>query len=335
MCKENRQEWIDIAKGLGMLLVVLGHSVAFGSKVHNLIFEFHMPFFFLLSGLVYRKDKIQLIIRKRFNSLLRPYICFCVLGIGLMFIVGPKVSWKQVFIDLYFGNPEHIWVSSVWFLIALFITTVLFSVVLKIKSTYAQYMTVFFLFVTGVIYGKFYHVGIIKHRMPLEIDVAMVALFFFSLGYYGKKYLSDFLNICREKSHVGGILLCGIAVIFMLLSYLNHRVNLRSMEYGNAILFVGTALLGSLALMLSCQVLINGFVKKALIWVGKNNIYFLGAQAIGVRAFIKILNIAIGTKYELYSLPYGYAIICFLFTCLFSLLFTLGAQKTKNILEKI
>lgn len=317
MCKENRQEWIDIAKGLGMLLVVLGHSVAFGSKVHNLIFAFHMPFFFLLSGLVYRKDKIQLIIRKKFNSLLRPYICFCVLGIGLMFIVGPKVSWKQVFIDLYFGNPEHIWVSSVWFLIALFITTVLF------------------LFVTGVIYGKFYHVGIIKHRMPLEIDVAMVALFFFSLGYYGKKYLSDFLNICREKSHVGGILLCGIAAIFMLLSYLNHRVNLRSMEYGNAILFVGTALLGSLALMLFCQVLINGSVKKVFIWVGRNNIYFLGAQAIGVRAFIKILNIAIGTKYELYSLPYGYAIICFLFTCLFSLLFTLGAQKTKNILEKI
>ena len=46
----KRVEWIDLAKGLGMLLVILGHCVCFGGIMHNAIFAFHMPLFFILSG---------------------------------------------------------------------------------------------------------------------------------------------------------------------------------------------------------------------------------------------------------------------------------------------
>lgn len=46
----TRLTWVDIAKGLAIILVIIGHTAPFGSIARNTIFSFHMPLFFLLSG---------------------------------------------------------------------------------------------------------------------------------------------------------------------------------------------------------------------------------------------------------------------------------------------
>lgn len=49
----NRIEWVDIAKGIAILLVVLGHTgLAVGSAryLDAFIYSFHLPLFFVLSG---------------------------------------------------------------------------------------------------------------------------------------------------------------------------------------------------------------------------------------------------------------------------------------------
>ena len=47
----NRNLLVDVAKGIGIVLVVLGHSgIEFG---HYLIYMFHMPLFFFLSGMLH------------------------------------------------------------------------------------------------------------------------------------------------------------------------------------------------------------------------------------------------------------------------------------------
>lgn len=50
----NRIDWIDVAKGIAILLVIIGHTVQFGSATRNVIFSFHMPLFFILSGYTFR-----------------------------------------------------------------------------------------------------------------------------------------------------------------------------------------------------------------------------------------------------------------------------------------
>ena len=44
MNKEKRIEWIDIAKGIGILLVVLGH-ITKNEVLYEIIYSFHMPLF--------------------------------------------------------------------------------------------------------------------------------------------------------------------------------------------------------------------------------------------------------------------------------------------------
>ena len=52
----NRIEAFDIAKGLGILIMVMGHT-GFGTTFDKIIHTFHMPLFFFISGYFYRPDK--------------------------------------------------------------------------------------------------------------------------------------------------------------------------------------------------------------------------------------------------------------------------------------
>lgn len=53
----NRIEYIDIAKGLGMILVVVGHCINGKTFPGTWINSFHMPLFFILSGLCFSEKK--------------------------------------------------------------------------------------------------------------------------------------------------------------------------------------------------------------------------------------------------------------------------------------
>lgn len=63
---ENRIDWVDISKGLGIILVIIGHCVYLGGLIHNWIFSFHMPLFFILSGIFIRKIKLNSFIKNDF-----------------------------------------------------------------------------------------------------------------------------------------------------------------------------------------------------------------------------------------------------------------------------
>ena len=41
----NRIDWIDIAKGIAIILEIIGHTVKFGSGIRNFIFHFTCLYF--------------------------------------------------------------------------------------------------------------------------------------------------------------------------------------------------------------------------------------------------------------------------------------------------
>lgn len=53
--KIGRLEWIDYTKAFAIIFVIVGHTVSFGSEVRNLIFSFHMPLFYILTGYTIQK----------------------------------------------------------------------------------------------------------------------------------------------------------------------------------------------------------------------------------------------------------------------------------------
>lgn len=50
----SRIVFVDVAKGIGILLVIIGHVVPYGDNyLSRFIFGFHMPLFFILSGFTF------------------------------------------------------------------------------------------------------------------------------------------------------------------------------------------------------------------------------------------------------------------------------------------
>ena len=54
----KRVQYIDIAKGIGIVLVVMGHNdfALISPFAHKLIYSFHMPMFFFMSGMFFKPD---------------------------------------------------------------------------------------------------------------------------------------------------------------------------------------------------------------------------------------------------------------------------------------
>lgn len=104
---KTRIEWIDLAKGICMILVILGHSDSLmkwlGLYEESMCLTYvRMPFYFILSGLFFKDyGSLVFFIKKKINHLLIPYI---------------------IFITLHFITPLPF--DSVWFLYCLFLVNI-------------------------------------------------------------------------------------------------------------------------------------------------------------------------------------------------------------------
>ena len=80
---KQRDVYVDIVKGWGIILVIWGHSSLF---MFDEIYAFHMPLFFFLSGCFF-STKLDFIdfTKKKFRQLIVPYIFFlilsCIIGV--------------------------------------------------------------------------------------------------------------------------------------------------------------------------------------------------------------------------------------------------------------
>ena len=65
---KDRIHYLDIAKGIAMILVILGHTKKLiPTNVVWWLYTFHMPLFFMLSGMVLNIDKYNFLYLFIFN----------------------------------------------------------------------------------------------------------------------------------------------------------------------------------------------------------------------------------------------------------------------------
>lgn len=69
----NRNYAIDVMKGIGIFLVVLGHLM---SPRSPFIYSFHMPLFFILGGFLFKSDGIVAFIKHKLFTIGIPILTF-------------------------------------------------------------------------------------------------------------------------------------------------------------------------------------------------------------------------------------------------------------------
>ena len=74
----HRNQSVDTLKGIGITLMIVGHTYGPNNVIWSLIFSFHMPLFFIVSGSFFKDRSIEDTIRKITRQLLIQYIFICI-----------------------------------------------------------------------------------------------------------------------------------------------------------------------------------------------------------------------------------------------------------------
>lgn len=301
--KQDRISWIDMAKGLGIILVVIGHLVNYNSTITRTIFTFHTPLFFLLSGFCFNNYNLQYSFKqfllKIAKRLIIPYISIILIGIlftiiiehGIYFDIGYAI--KEAF---YLGQPESFNVGQSWFLLAIFFVEILLFIILKYTSKIKSLVAVILITLFGVIYSKFYSLGLAP-RLPLKIDVSLVMISLYYLGYVVRNN-GVILKISSLSIVKRAIILLFSIVFFAISSQANLFVNICNLEFGNLLLFFFNSILGSFICIL-ISLMIKG---KIFSYLGKNSMIAFLIHSFVMIVVCQGLSKITNHPYQLFSL---------------------------------
>lgn len=182
--------YIDIAKGIAILAMIIGHSYG---KLSWLWESFHMPLFFILSGYFFTKRNNIDVIKKGANSLLKPYF-FTIFSLALISILLGSLDSSMryprsiLFPDGVRENPfMPNWTNSgaLWFLPALFWCRLIYNAIEGFCKSRVLLSCCACLLVTclAAFLGHWLRINI-----PFGILIGCSGLFFYCIGYLIRKY---------------------------------------------------------------------------------------------------------------------------------------------------
>ena len=190
MHMKQRVDFIDLAKGICISLVVLLHvygdlSGAF-IKVMNL---FRMPLYFFLSGLFFKTyNGFIPFVKKKTNRLLIPFVfTFLIIIIPTTLFLDIKEGHTIIMKDVVWGSDGKMNLGidgASWFLLCLFFVNILFYIIFLMTNRNIIAVSIISCVcgITGYVLG---YMGV---RLPLWIDSSFTAIPFFLMGYIVRNY---------------------------------------------------------------------------------------------------------------------------------------------------
>ncbi len=265
----KRIGYLDMARGIGMILVVLGHITFVDESLRRFITSFHMPLFLMISGILLYITKTEersfsQIVKGKCKSILLPYFVFS-MGAILLELVRAMVKNLDMGEVLFRDVFQTICLqgfSTFWFLPTLFLGELIF---IRVRQTRSLRVTgvigaciMVFMYLVSFVEQDFYqmHVGILGYELlhdvllvPIRAGIAAGYIF---LGY--------FLGILLEKKRVPlfeGLWGIGMLLAMAFVSSVTGFIDLRFLQIGNPIVFLLRTVCGSLGVLLLCRSLEN------------------------------------------------------------------------------
>lgn len=306
---KTRLTFLDNMKGIGIILVILGH-ISYNQGLTTWIYSFHMPLFFIISGfLFYSSSKINYI-RKRMYSILIPYFFFSLLSFVYWLVIESSIRGGDNNIALTFlgifsaqSGGNYVFNIVLWFLPCLLMTESIFYLINKYCSR-SLAPIVLFISVIG-----YFNSILNPVRLPWGLDIAMIALSFYGIGFYASKYRSKLytLNRLQKKQKLGLFLI--LLMLSICLCQMNGRVDMSSNYYGHIVLFYTSGIVGTLIIYLISISIRSKVVERSLVFLGVNSLIIMCTHEPVKRICIKVLSIIFKVDMNLIRTNYIYEIL--------------------------
>ena len=305
----KRLSYIDYTKGTGIFLVVLGHATYVNENIITWVFSFHMPLFFIISGMLLALNDVSVIsfrdfLYKRLHSMMIPYLFFsiCYTLIDFVGVYFKQISMHDLKANLI-CTGTFAGSGPLWFLSTLFFCEILFFFLLKHlgddKAVTASVILSVLGFTTWYFFRPAFEIG--KDNLssyfflcfPFELIRCMICMIFLVIPYkicrmiahspkaeksslvYGLRSVTDRLLSGSVFTFISGttLMLCTA-----FLSQLNANIDIHNLDYGNIALFLLNAFMGSLGLILMCKCLPNHRILTPIRFWGQNSLTIMATH---------------------------------------------------------
>ena len=284
--EKKRLNFLDIAKGIGIILVLYSHSCGF-PIFGNAVVAFYMPLFFFVSGYVYkagrtpaenikRKLKQLLILYAGYTAFL--YAEYLLLGYlkheltresVIMPLLGAIYSRGALYADMSRENVYFLLISNgpMWFITAMAAACVIFYLLvdrfLRDRKTR--------IVITGILVAITAVFTYCPYLLPWSLDTASAsALFMLAGAWLGNAgYYSD------EKKQYPFVLVLLATLVYCLITQVAEPINLSIRDYGydgilGAMWFLAAAMAGIIIFLWLCRYIEKYKWTKIFIIVGKH-----------------------------------------------------------------
>lgn len=331
--ERQRIQWVDIAKGITILLVVIAHTSYNGNiarVIINMICSFHMPFFFIMSGLTANfPSSIDMFMKKTkklFLSLIIPtFIAYFSREIINVFINKTCISIDYFFSQLYtllffyadktyYQNYPTYALGFIWFLPVLFLCRTLINYLsLVVKKEHLPLIVCLF-----SILG--YTLSAQQHQYIFAFDIILTVLPFLLLGYYLK-------TINFSKRPYKYTLLCFFIWCFCFFIQNSPTPNARFLniifrDYPLYPFCFFTAAIGTIFMCYFSYLLSKICISKFFALIGKNSIIFL---------LVHYFDFLLGSIWKSFSNQYVCLIVRLAFDIVICLLLLFTIFVLKNL----
>lgn len=264
----ERNSWVDYAKAIGIILVVYGH-VARGvfkagipmdeglyQLVDSIIYSFHMPLFFFLSGLFFynsfKSRGATGLIANKVDTIIYPYILWSLLQGSIESVLSKYTNGSVSFSDVlaFAWQPR----AQFWFLYALFLVFVISSFLF---TMFDKSRSALLLIASGVLY-------IIMSQLPQNLINTYILgnVVFFILGVWFDDIKSAF------EKHCAGLAVA-LGSLFVLGQYVFHGpMGLLYEDRGSASLTLATVSIGFVIALSMC---LSRLSIKSLMYIGASS----------------------------------------------------------------
>lgn len=272
--RDKRIEWLDSAKGIVIILMLYGHFDNIPCMVKSVIYSFHMPFFFILSGyFIDKKTSTKHFIIKKIKQLLYPYL----LG-GLLLIIFQSLqssSWVTPLVSVLYGTSGagctilNYYVQPVgplWFLWGLFWALIIVQAYLHFFSRPLIAICIFTLLAYGAVKSASHLI------LPFSIQQGLNGCIFVYLGFIARE--RDLLH----RACSSGRVLIPLAIFVWVASFtLDTDIHQMTLMHHTATLyFITTSTSATFIIVAFCKYLCKlSLITNCISKIGKSTLCIL------------------------------------------------------------
>jgi fucose 4-O-acetylase-like acetyltransferase len=316
---------IDVAKGIGILLIVLGHNPLFDQNftpLADLLSAFRLPFFFFISGTMFTvgKRSLRQIAINRADAWLKPVLVVVVLS-DIVYMALGRMTLETTLLGLLYETGftlAYIW-TALWFLPHLWLLYVAATwIMTSFKSLSDRPWKKALMVAVLLIAGDFllkqfaeplttpachriteFQLGLLQCGLPFSADLLMLTAAFFLLGHFMSSWTKQFkIN--------AWLLALALAAMSACQWFFDASVDFNFRRYDDLLICTLQAFSGIYMMLCVCSLIARAGKASALLaYFGRGSLFILifhgplmektidilsrfvpSAAAIGIAAFI-------------------------------------------------